>query len=128
MFALLHSLRMFGLLQVVRAGLKRRPWSSAINSADHRSRPREYASLAYCAANSNRETGRLETSPMDDVTIARAIHVVFVVLWIGGVGFVTTVLLPAIRSLRAPGERMAFSMQLNGGSLGRHASRQPWWA
>ena len=45
---------------------------------------------------------------MDDVTIARAIHVVFVVLWIGGVGFVTTVLLPAIRSLKAPGERMAF--------------------
>ena len=45
---------------------------------------------------------------MDDVTIARAIHVVFVVLWIGDVGFVTTVLLPAIRSLKAPGERMAF--------------------
>jgi len=44
---------------------------------------------------------------MDDVTIARAIHVVFVVLWIGDVGFVTTVLLPAIRSLKAPGERMA---------------------
>jgi uncharacterized membrane protein len=45
---------------------------------------------------------------MDDVTVARAIHIVFVVLWIGGVGFVTTVLLPAIRSLKAPDERMAF--------------------
>ena len=45
---------------------------------------------------------------MDDVTIARAIHIVFVVLWIGGVGFVTTVLLPAIRGLKASDERMAF--------------------
>jgi uncharacterized membrane protein len=45
---------------------------------------------------------------MDDVTVARATHIVFVVLWIGGVGFVTTVLLPAIRNLEAPGKRMAF--------------------
>lgn len=45
---------------------------------------------------------------MDDVTIARALHVVAVVLWIGGVGFVTTVLLPAVRRLKAPGERMMF--------------------
>ena len=44
---------------------------------------------------------------MDDVTVARATHIVFVVLWIGGVGFVTTVLLPTIRNLKAPGERMA---------------------
>jgi uncharacterized membrane protein len=43
---------------------------------------------------------------MDDVTIARALHVVSVVLWIGGVGFVTTVLLPAVRRLKAPQERM----------------------
>jgi uncharacterized membrane protein len=27
---------------------------------------------------------------MDDVTIARALHVLSVILWIGGVGFVTT--------------------------------------
>jgi uncharacterized membrane protein len=33
---------------------------------------------------------------MDDVTIARALHVLSVVLWIGGVGFVTTVLLPTV--------------------------------
>jgi uncharacterized membrane protein len=33
----------------------------------------------------------------DDVLIARALHVLGVVLWIGGVGFVTTVLLPSIR-------------------------------
>ena len=45
---------------------------------------------------------------MDDVTVARATHIVFVVLWIGGVGFVTTVLLPAIRHLEAPDQRMGF--------------------
>jgi uncharacterized membrane protein len=44
---------------------------------------------------------------MDDVTIARALHVLSVVLWIGGVAFVTTVLLPAVRRLRAPYERLA---------------------
>ena len=31
-----------------------------------------------------------------------------VVLWIGGVGFVTTVLLPAVRRLKTPAERVAF--------------------
>jgi uncharacterized membrane protein len=31
--------------------------------------------------------------------IARALHVVAIVLWIGGVGLVTTVLLPAVRRL-----------------------------
>ena len=43
---------------------------------------------------------------MDDVTIARAFHIVFVVAWIGGVGFVTTVLLPAVRSLNLPTARI----------------------
>ncbi len=45
---------------------------------------------------------------MDEVAIARALHVVAVVLWIGGVAFVTTVLLPAVRRLKAPAERLAF--------------------
>ena len=43
---------------------------------------------------------------MDDVTLARALHVLAVVLWIGGVAFVTTVLLPAVRDLQAPAERL----------------------
>jgi uncharacterized membrane protein len=43
---------------------------------------------------------------MDDVTIARALHVISVVLWIGGVAFVTTALLPAIRFQKAPSARM----------------------
>jgi uncharacterized membrane protein len=45
---------------------------------------------------------------MDDTTIARTVHVVAVVLWIGGVGFVTTVLLPAVRRMKSPAERVAF--------------------
>jgi uncharacterized membrane protein len=34
---------------------------------------------------------------MTDIVIARVLHVLAVVLWIGGVGMVTTVLLPTIR-------------------------------
>ncbi|MDA8248366.1 MAG: hypothetical protein M0Z28_04240 [Rhodospirillales bacterium] len=34
---------------------------------------------------------------MTDLAVARALHVLAVVLWIGGVGMVTTVLLPSIR-------------------------------
>ena len=45
---------------------------------------------------------------MDKLAIARALHVLAVVLWIGGVGFVTTVLLPAVRRLKTPAERVAF--------------------
>jgi len=33
---------------------------------------------------------------MDDVTIARAIHIVAVIHWMGGVAFVTLVVLPAV--------------------------------
>jgi uncharacterized membrane protein len=49
---------------------------------------------------------------MDDVTIARAFHVVFVVAWIGGVGFVTTVVLPAMHGLKPPTERMQLFDQI----------------
>jgi uncharacterized membrane protein len=34
---------------------------------------------------------------MDDVVIARALHVLAVVIWIGGVAMATTVMLPAVR-------------------------------
>jgi uncharacterized membrane protein len=34
---------------------------------------------------------------MDDVVVARALHVVAVVIWIGGVAMATTVMLPAVR-------------------------------
>lgn len=45
---------------------------------------------------------------MDDVTLVRAIHVLSVVLWIGGVGFVTSVMLPAVRRLKGADERLSF--------------------
>ena len=45
---------------------------------------------------------------MDDVTIARALHVLAVVLWIGGVAFVTMVLLPAVRNIQASADRVVF--------------------
>lgn len=38
--------------------------------------------------------------------IARSIHVIAIVLWIGGVAFVTTVLIPAIRASQTPEERL----------------------
>ena len=34
---------------------------------------------------------------MNDLTIARAIHILSIIIWIGGVGFVTAVLIPTIR-------------------------------
>lgn len=45
---------------------------------------------------------------MNDFLLARGLHVLGVVLWIGGVAFVTTVLLPATRRMKSPAERMAW--------------------
>lgn len=45
---------------------------------------------------------------MMDYALSRVLHVLAVVLWIGGVGFVTTVLLPAVRRMKNPEEWMAF--------------------
>jgi len=42
-----------------------------------------------------------------DLVVARIIHVLAVVMWIGGVGFVTTVLFPSIRRSTAPQARLA---------------------
>jgi len=43
-----------------------------------------------------------------DVTVALAVHVVSIVLWIGGVAMATTVLLPAAREWKSAAERVAF--------------------
>lgn len=51
---------------------------------------------------------------MDDLALARALHVLGVVLWIGGVGFVTTVLLPAVRRLKSAEERLAVFEAIEG--------------
>ena len=44
---------------------------------------------------------------MDDFSLARAVHVVSVVMWIGGVAFVTTTAMPAIRAAEPPERRLA---------------------
>lgn len=43
---------------------------------------------------------------MDEIALAIALHVLAVIVWIGGVAMVTTVVLPLIRQ-RAPSERLA---------------------
>lgn len=45
---------------------------------------------------------------MNEFAIARALHVVAVVAWIGGVSFVTTILLPAVAREVEPARRVAF--------------------
>ncbi len=50
----------------------------------------------------------------DDANIARALHVLGVVLWIGGVGFVTTILLPAVGRMKNPRERVSFFESIEG--------------
>ncbi|SHE34289.1 hypothetical protein SAMN02745148_00188 [Modicisalibacter ilicicola DSM 19980] len=45
---------------------------------------------------------------MTELALARVVHVVAVVLWIGGVAMVTTVLLPAVKRFKSPEEAVAF--------------------
>jgi uncharacterized membrane protein len=46
--------------------------------------------------------------------LARALHVVAVVLWIGGVAFVTTTLIPSLRKMPDTEKRLALFEQLEG--------------
>ena len=43
---------------------------------------------------------------MDDLAVARVLHVLAVVVWIGGVAMVTVVILPAMATTVLPGERL----------------------
>ncbi|SFH22608.1 Uncharacterized membrane protein [Nitrosospira sp. Nsp14] len=45
---------------------------------------------------------------MNEFALARVLHVLGVVFWIGGVAMVTTVLIPAMAQMRSPSERMEF--------------------
>lgn len=45
---------------------------------------------------------------MNEFAFARVLHVLGVVLWIGGVAMVTTVLIPAMAQMRSSSERMEF--------------------
>lgn len=42
---------------------------------------------------------------MVDFTIARVVHILSVVLWIGGVSMVTSVIIPAVKRMKSPEER-----------------------
>jgi uncharacterized membrane protein len=61
-----------------------------------------------------------ETTALSDVTLARALHVLAVVHWIGGVALVTAVLLPAITRQAPPGERLPLFEAIEG-RFGRQA-------
>lgn len=49
-----------------------------------------------------------------DLIVARALHVLSVVIWIGGVGFVTTTLFPAIRRSHDPTDRLRAFVRFEG--------------
>lgn len=51
---------------------------------------------------------------MDDLAIARAIHVLAVVHWIGGVALVTTVVLPAVARLSESSRRIGTFEEIEG--------------
>lgn len=50
-----------------------------------------------------------------EYALARVIHVLAVVLWIGGVAMVTLILLPAVRRMKVPAERVGFFERLESG-------------
>ena len=52
---------------------------------------------------------------MSDFLLARALHVLGVVLWIGGVAFVTLILLPAVRKDVGPHRQVQFFENLESG-------------
>jgi uncharacterized membrane protein len=49
-----------------------------------------------------------------DFVLARVLHVIAVIIWIGGVAFVTTVLIPAIRKTQSPENRLEIFEILEG--------------
>lgn len=51
---------------------------------------------------------------MEYFTLARVIHVIAVILWIGGVSLVTTVLIPAIKKMKSKEERIATFEMIEG--------------
>ena len=45
---------------------------------------------------------------MEYYTLARAIHVIAIVMWIGGVAMVTSVILPSVRKFKSADEQIVF--------------------
>jgi putative copper export protein len=51
---------------------------------------------------------------LDDITIARVLHLLAVVHWIGGVAVVTTVILPAVKRFSEPARRVSIFEEVEG--------------
>jgi uncharacterized membrane protein len=51
---------------------------------------------------------------LDDLEIARAVHILALVHWIGGVTFVTCIVLPAVSRLAEPARRLAVFEEIEG--------------
>ena len=51
---------------------------------------------------------------MEGFTFARVIHVIAVILWIGGVAMVTTVIIPAVKRLKSKEEQIKTFEQIEG--------------
>jgi uncharacterized membrane protein len=51
---------------------------------------------------------------MEYYTLARVVHVIAVILWIGGVSMVTTVLIPAIKKLKSKEDQIKTFEQIEG--------------
>lgn len=58
---------------------------------------------------------------MNELTLARIIHLLGVILWIGGVAMITTVLLPVTAKMYSVAEKIEFFSTLRTASLPRHA-------
>lgn len=50
----------------------------------------------------------------DQFVLARVLHILAVVMWIGGVAFVTTVLIPALKNLASDDQRLELFERLEG--------------
>jgi uncharacterized membrane protein len=51
---------------------------------------------------------------VDDLALARTLHVIAVLFWIGGVGFVTWVVMPTLNASERPHDRLARFQQIEG--------------
>jgi len=51
---------------------------------------------------------------MESYTLARVIHVIAVILWIGGVAMVTTVIIPAVKKLSSKDDQIKTFEQIEG--------------
>ena len=52
------------------------------------------------------ELADIEKPKMKYFTLARVVHVIAIILWIGGVSMVTTVLIPAIKKMKSKEEQI----------------------